>query len=481
MKKEQKLVSASNLQRRVVYLCLLAVGAMECLYATTYFVCIDGFFFVNDYFAENYLIIPCFLFLGAVISNPLPKLAKRCFLLGIGMAAWFMFVELWHGAHDYGLNPLGPFFILYLMAFPFAAAVQENKESTGLFLLGLLYVAAGLLMVCYTVLLYLGKLHPIMRAYVYWDGARLSNVWHPNITAAFLLLGLGFSIAFLLRTKARWLRACFMLAAVSLFICLSLTNSRTSILIGCAMMGGIALFALIADGGWKRWLIGLLAAVAVFAGTYLTSQMIYGIHMDYRIEKFSTQMESDINHTTDAAGQEAEEDSSAEQFVGTLQTDENTGETTLKSNSHQGSLTEDLRTLNGRTIIWKAAFKALADNPEMLFLGTKNVTGVVAEYGSFPAAHAHNSLVQILMNVGLFGFLFAVVYTVAVFYNGLLLLFNRGTELWQKAIVILTFCIFMAGMLEFYLFIPNYGHFLAFPYHLLGGYLVYWKDQICNL
>lgn len=469
MKKEQNLISESKLQRKVVYLCLLAVSVMECLYATTYFVCIDGFFFVNDYFAENYLIIPCFLFLGAVISNPLSKLAKRSFLLGIAMVAWFMFVELWHGAHDYGLNPLGPFFILYLMAFPFAAAVQEKKESTGLVLLGLLYVAAGLLMVCYTGLLYLGKLHPIMRAYIYWDGARLSNIWHPNITAAFMLFCLGFSIAFLLRTKVRWLRACFVLAAVSLFVCLSLTNSRTSILIGCAMMGGISLFALIAEGGWKRWLLSMLAAVVVFAGTYLISRTIYTIHMDYRIEQVYTQMQKDLE-----AGKVPDQEASN----GTLVIDEETGEMSLQSASTQGSLSQDLRTLNGRTTIWKAAFRALADNPEMLFLGTKNVTGVVTSYGSFPAAHAHNSFVQILMNMGLFALLLALVYTVIVLHSGLLLLFSKGTEPWQKAIVILTFCILMASMLESYLFIPGYGHFLAFPYHLLGGYIVHWKDQL---
>ena len=490
--------SGSNV--KLSYLFLLMACGIEFLYATTYFICIDGFFMINEYFANTYLIIPCLLFAGAAVTHPLSVPGKHRLLLGFATACWFMIVQVWHAANDWGYNALGPFFFLFLLAFPFATVTRDGKRNIGLYLLGQVYIAAALMLIGYTLLLYMGYLPEMMRDYIFWGGARLTNIWSPNPTACLLMIGFGFSIAFFCSTAKRWLKGVLLLIAAASFACMTLTNSRTTILTACAMMGGICFFALIhKKGGWKRCLIAGVAAIVITGGLFLFSKGLYQIHTDIRISQITEQLEAekaeaDVQEIPAETGKTAqtpteEIPASAEPqavevvrnedvFVGTLYVDPNTGETTLQSNAGQGSLIDDIWTLNGRTTIWKAAFRALLAEPKILFLGTKNVTNVVASYGSFPAAHAHNSWIQTVMNLGLLGLIFALVYSWIVLRSAFFLLFDSRVELWKKAIVILVLGLLVTGMLEAYLFASDGYHFIAFPFHLCGGYLAHWRDQL---
>lgn len=50
-------------------------------------------------------------------------------------------------------------------------------------------------------------------------------------------------------------------------------------------------------------------------------------------------------------------------------------------NTLLNTLRNDMRTLNGHTIIWTSAFDALRDNPSLLLWGTEYVDAVISVYG----------------------------------------------------------------------------------------------------
>jgi len=61
------------------------------------------------------------------------------------------------------------------------------------------------------------------------------------------------------------------------------------------------------------------------------------------------------------------------------------------SGSGQGELSNDMRTLNGRIYIWKAAFEALRDNRNTLLWGTEYGAAEISYRSPFPVENAHNA------------------------------------------------------------------------------------------
>lgn len=440
------------------FYCLLAALGIEFL-----LMALGGY---GLYVLDNYALMPCMLFLGTVLTRKLSPDALWKLGLGLLVAVWFCFVQAIHFAQDLIVRNAGLPFSVYLLAFPFAAIAQDYKQY-GLKLAGLIYLAAALSLAFFTGLLFVDALPGFLVPHVYWDGARLQAMWHPNICASIMMIGIAFALGFSTLVQKGWCKALFVAIAALLFCVMALTNSRTSILMAACLIAGFVFFAIIRKGGWIRFIIGLAIALILIPSLFAGAKKLFDANQARLVAIAVAQI------------QEAEASEGTETAVPIQQESTPTiiegadGNAALESNAGQYSLAHDMKTLNGRTIIWSAAFQAIRDYPSILLWGVDYCGEILCQYiDILSTVHAHNSWIEILMCLGLPGLLAALFFTaMAIWYIAVILL-KKHTGLWQKTLALLMICLLGAGFLEPYLFLSDrYYHYADFLFFLLLGYL----------
>lgn len=455
----------------VPMLLLLAVGVIEFL-----FICLESLFSgVGYYLAETYLIVPCLLFLGYVLQEKQSTFARRRLLLAVAAASWFVIVQCIHKIQGMENHPMATVFFVYLMAFPFAA-LTDDRENQGFWWIGGMFVTASLVLVFYTLLLMMNLVPAGLEKYIFWDGARLHAMWHPNINACYFMIGIGFSAAFCARADKSWKKGLLLIFIVVQFLAMALTNCRTVLLVTGALLGGIVFFRIF-RGNWKQFLLGLAAAAVLLVSSFKLSGMLFQWNNDRLLASVSiaqqeTLTEETLSEETLAEEAHAEEISNETGAV----VEESTG--VLMGDNWQGTLAHDMRTLNGRTHIWKGALMAIRDSKALALWGTEYSGTVISVYSPIPVVHGHNSWVEALMRMGLPGLALSLVFTAISIWSAAKLALNRNTELWKKIIAITAMCILIAGFLEPYLFITNvYYHVTDFIFFFLTGYLDLWANR----
>lgn len=469
-------------EKNMQLLFLLAAGILEYLFITME----SLFSYIGYYLTEDYIIVPCLLFVGVALTRNLTRSAKRDLCLSSAMVIWFVIVQIQHKISWMEPHPMGTVFFVYLMAFPFASVTEDGSKHAGLKMIGRIFVAASLVLVLYTVLLLLDCVPSVLAPYVYWDGARLHALWHPNIDACIFMIGIGLCMAFAFQAPTRGKKLLLVAAAVAQFMAMALTNCRTSLLMTSAFVGGVAFFA-INKGGWKRFAAGLAVALVVMGSLFAISGTLYDLHTEHQIAKLIAQREEKVQEASKETSAPVQETTAAtektavstEETTQKLKENKQTGEITISGENGQGTLSNDLRTLNGRTGIWKSALTAIRDNKSLLLWGTEYVGITISSYNRFDVVHAHNSWMEVLMRLGLFGLLGALVFTWIAVSSAAVLLWRRDVEMWKKIIAMLVLCIMVAGFLEPYLFITNvYYHFIDFMFLFCTGYLAQWREQL---
>lgn len=460
---------------RPEYYYLLAAGIIQFLFITCSAV-------VYRYI-DNYALIPCMLFLGAAFTRKVPLSHQRNLWLGLVMVVWFMVIQA-HNAADWVDVPAVGFFLTpYLMCYPFAQLTQDGEEQKGLKMIAKVYLAAALVMVLYAILMLLDWMPAFTSSEAYWDGARLRAMWHPNICASVLMIGIAFSLGFGFQARKRSHKILLFVIAAVLFVTCALTNSRTSILMTCVLIGGI-LFCRIWDGGWKRFLVGAAAALVVLVGLFVAATNIYEFHSEMLVARYAAQVAA-IQESEAAAevegSSEAADPAQTEAAVSVedlpVRVNEETGEVTLKGINGQGSLANDFWTFNGRTAIWKAAYYAIMTERSVRLWGTPDTGALITPYNSFMVGHSHNSWVEVLLALGVPGLLMALVFTAIAGWNSLAILFGQQ-DMWKKCVAVLVICLMAAALMEPYLF---YGHrfypFFDFLFFLCIGYMTQWRKK----
>ena len=447
-----------SLRKNVPLLLLLAVGILEFLFITLE----SRFSGIGYYLAENYVIVPCLLFLGYVLREAPAPFARRRLLLSLAAIVWFVIIQIKHSLSGMGNHPMNTVFLVYLMAFPFAS-VTDDRDGTGLRWIGGLFLGAALVLVGYSAVLLLDLVPSGLQDVLFWDGARLHVLWHPNITACYLMVGMGFCAAFCVQAKKAWVKGLLLVALVLQFLTMSLTNCRTMLLMTGALLGGIAFFRIF-RGSWKQLLLGLLAAALLLAGSFKLSGMIFRWNNDRLVAAHSVSQEQIPAETPEAVPAE------------TVPVVDQTG--VITGDNPQGTLEQDMRTLNGRTIIWRSALNAVRDNCSLALWGTEYSGTVISVYNPWEVVHGHNSWIEALLRMGVPGLLMALVFTAVSVWSAAGLVFGKRTELWQKIIAMTTMCILVAGFLEPYLFITNvYYHIPDFLFFFCTGYLDCWHHH----
>lgn len=472
-KKFAVLGNVSNTSLQFYY--LLAAGGIEFL------------FMVGSenahYYLDTYSIIPCMLFLGTVFTQKMTKPAKHQLWLCLLVAAWFVIAQTQHTTVSLESRPAGLFFSAYLMAFPFAALTQDGVQQKGLKMIAKVYLAASMMLVAYMLLLMLDCLPRSLGTFVFWDGARLNVMWHPNVCASIFMIGIALCLGFLFQTKRRWVKCLLLAAFVLQFIASSLTNSRTAILATCGLIGGIVFFY-IYKGGWKRFCGGLIAALVVIIVLFFTASSLYQLHNDILIAKYTAIVNAAKEQPTEAEAEETElpaeektQSAAAKVEDLPIRVNKTTGEVKLQGSSNQGTITGDLWTLNGRTTTWRSALEVLMDNPSIAVWGTDEPGDAISDYNPFRVAHAHNSWVEVLLGLGIPGLLAALIFTWIAVRNAFSILWKKN-DMWKKSIAILVLCLLAVGFMEPYLFYGDlHNPFFDFIFFLCIGYMTQWREQ----
>lgn len=446
---ENGTVPAESRIRRVQFICLLAVVLME----LAFFALEDRAGGVAYLMVERYLTLPAMAFLGASFCRELPRRSQWYLYAGLAMAALFFLNQILHQVLEAEAKEIGTFVCAYCLCFPFAAATGDAQRQRGLKWMARLFLAAGILLTGYTGLLLADALPECLKAYVKWDGGRLYAMGHPNICATLLMISMALSAGFALKSRRLWVKGLLEVLLALQFATLSLTNGRTTIILTCLLMGGIT-FCALRGHGWKRFAVALLAAVVVMAGLFGASRAIYGWNQTRLMQQASAE----------SAQEEAPTGESGTPDV-------------LVSEQYQGTLANDLKTLNGRTEIWRTALLGLEDNPRVKFIGTEYVDMILTRYAPLTVYHTHNSWLEALYRMGLPGLAAALVITALTLWSAAVVLW-RNMDLWKSCIALLALCLLGCAMLEPYLFVVDVSyHYLDFLFLMCLGYLCLWRGE----
>ena len=465
--------------KNVPMLLLLAVGIIEFLFITLE----NQFSGIGYYLAETYVIVPCLLLLGYMLREKRNPFAQKRLLLAGAAVGWFVIVQCIHKLSGMENHPMATVFFVYLMAFPFAALADDRKNA-GLWCIGGMFIAAALVLVGYSAMLLLDLVPGGMEAYLYWDGARLHALWHPNVAAGYFMIGIGFSLAFCFLTRKKLVKVLLGGGIVLQLMAMALTNCRTTLLLTGAMLGGTVFFLMCKGGGWRRMVLGLLAAAVILVGCFKLSGMLFQWNNDRLIADLTAvQAEPSSASAVPVPEAETAEVISEEQEGSTEETAakevvliEDTG--ILQGDNEQRSLSKDMRTLNGRTLIWKAALKAIRNDKKLALWGTEYSGTVISVYNPFPVVHAHNSWMETLMRMGLPGLMMSLVFTALSVWSAAKLILSPETLIWKKIIAMLAMCVMASGFLEPYLFLTNvYYHVTDVIFFFLTGYLDFWSNR----
>ena len=436
--------------RRIQFLCLLAV----LLIALVFFLLEDRASGLAYLLAERWMALPAMAFLGASLCREGDH--RWQLYAGLAMIALFFLIQVLHLVLESEAKQIGTFVCAYGLCFPFAAATRDEKAQVGLKWMAGLFLTVGAVLTVYTMLLLLNAVPEYLKNYVYWDGSRLFAMGHPNICATLLMISMVFCAGFALQSGKLWVKIGLAILMLAQFFALSLTNGRTTIIMTCLLLGGIV-FCVIRGRGWKRAIVAILAAVVVMAAAFGLSRAVYGWNQGRLL-----QLQAPAVSSAEAAAPQTETTSDTPALV---------------SDEYQGTLSGDLKTLNGRTHIWKTALEALGENPRVKFIGTEYVEMILSRNEPLPLYHTHNSWLEALYRMGLPGLAAALVITVLTVWSALVTLW-RNTDLWKSCVALLSLCLLGCAMLEPYLFVADVSYFyLDFLFLMCLGYLCLWRKE----
>ena len=378
------------------------------------------------------------VFLALSFRRPLSGTAKWHLIYGIALICWVLVTKFYHSLIGEPKEYIGFLLSRYLVLLPYAALCRDETKCDGLKGAGVLTLAVCGWMCFWSVLLMLDLVPLGMQQYVNWSGARMNTLWNPIIFAVILFMGVALCVAGCFLVKKNWQRGLLLLFALVQLLFISLTHSRTVVLMLCAFTVGTLFFTLGQGSVKKRLLwggLGILAAILLFFG----SEALYNANNQRMIQEMkSTGVEFRLNDQgviTDGV-------------------------------TNQGSLKEDAGSLNGRTRTWKRIIKAFQKSRDLRLFGTSQFRKNIDE----DISHAHNSWLDMLVALGIPGLLLSLVLTAEILV-ALARIFLFCTNKAKLVIALWVLCMLPIGFMEPFLFHTNH---LGDLFILTSGYLWGW-------
>ena len=215
----------------------------------------------------------------------------RDVILGVVMVLWFLVVEMNRRINYIPLQSMTILFAVYLIALPFASITQDQDRQIGIRLVSGFYIAGSLLFMALALILLLGgTFSGLLEGKVYWDGARLLVISHPNITSRIFMIALALCMGFFGDAKKIWVKVLFLVAADLLFAGTALTNTRAVIIVVCVILAGNVFF-LINNNMRKRFLLSAIGAIISAVVLITTSNALFQWNTDRLINLSNMQAE----------------------------------------------------------------------------------------------------------------------------------------------------------------------------------------------
>ena len=462
--KQQKDPVSSIFMMQLV--CLLIMGVVEFLNMTSGFLLPMNLHLITN---GGIVLSICGLWAITLWKNP-RVLLQRDVLLGIIMVLWFLALELNRRINYIPMQSLTIFAVVYLVALPFAAMTQDQNRRTGIQVISAIYIAAALSMLALGLVLMMGgKLPGALADQVYWDGARLLILHHPNIVSRIFMIGIALCLGFLGQTKRMWLKVLLLSTTALLFAANALTNCRAVIVVTCVVVAGNVFFLIYNHTG-KRFLLSTVATIAAAILLVMSTTALYQWNSERLMKEAGMLAAPEQMLTVEEA-----ENSDHEIILPEATPLSETPEAKLESNanSYQESFLSDLPTLNGRTYLWDSFIKKIWQEPAILLRGVVDTRLV---WGNL---HTHNAWLEALIMLGLPGFILVLFFSWNATWASLRLLWSEGVGMFQKNIALLALATMVAAMLEPCLFITyTEWSFSDFFFFLCLGYLMLWNRQI---
>lgn len=478
---------SDSLLMRVQYLCLFAAGALE-------FLALAVAHDVTNVLLQRLLLVLVVLFW--IASAILLRRSHRRLpvMLPLIMVLWFLVIQSIPHTDQLHLRHFGFFFGVYLLAFPYAVVTGDADRQTGLKTIAKYLIAAALVLVFQTVLLLADLVPAFLESEfkLYWQGARIHPMMHPNYAARVFLIGIAFCLGFFFQISGKPRKALLLVAIALQFFALSLTNSRTVIPFACLLVGGTVFFVIF-KGTPRQFLLGFITALAVTAALLLAYLGLFQWNSDrlaaaqcqsQAAEGIRAGASSDITDpisvpvvTLSAAPVRGSVSTlAAAPAVAPSPAPVIVSVNALQSEGGQHTLAQDMHNLNGRTTIWRAALQGLKEDPMILIRGADSIDALIGHTGGL---HLHNAWLQTLFQLGLPALAISLIFTVQAVWTSLYLLFHGKADLRKKIIAMLLLCLLVSAVSEPSLFCTGgKWHFADFVFFLCLGYAVQWRKQL---
>lgn len=383
-------------------------------------------------------VVAALIFLALAVRKPMSKTAKWHLGFGIALVGWVIVCKYFHGLFGEPREYIGVMVQRFLVLLPFGALMQDEEECKGLKGAGVLTLGVCAYLCFWSLLLFLNRVPSWMQKQVNWSGARMNTLWNPIIFAVILFMGIVLCVAFCFRVKKKWQRVALLLFAAVQFVFISMTHSRTVILMICAFGAGTLFFAF-GQGSIKKYMLFGLAGVLLAAGLFGASEVVYKANNQHLIRQLEASgVEFRINdqgYITDGV-------------------------------TNQGSLKEDMGSFNGRTETWRIVLDAVKNNRELRLFGTSQFRKNIRQ----DMSHSHNSWLEILVYLGIPGLLFSIVLTIEILI-ALARVFLFGRDKFHLVLALFVLCMLPIGVMEPFLFCTAH---LGDLFILVCGYLWAW-------
>ncbi len=468
---------------KIQLICLLILAVLELLIVTLG----DCFLLNAGRFLPLGFMASCGFFLLCELLRMYQSRRIRFPVLPCLMVIWYLINSIFRSITQMETYSSTCFIAVYLLAFPFASVTRDSERQAGLKLTAIIFIVAGLILSFDSVLLLANRVPEFIRSELFWDGTRLNVIMHANISARVFMIGISFCLGFLTLTRKKWLKALLAAVSLAMFMAMALTNSRTAIAITGLMFAGTVFFFIYKDN-WKQFLAGAAAALVVMGLLLLGANALY----DWNSQRLggSSQIQQEQSFDADVnLSQSSEENASVQanplvfiKYDKTPSTShlsaDSKGDAAQQihpAGSPQGSFFDDLLTLNSRSMIWGNIMKGFQNEPLALLWGARSSQSFVGQ----GIAHAHNALLEILVKLGLPGFIISLLFTAQALWSAAYLLLSRKADLWKKIIAMLVLCLLASAMMEPFLFMTStYHNFSDFIFLLCLGYLILWRKAL---
>ena len=267
----------------------------------------------------------------------------------------------------------------------------------------------------------------------YWDGRLLISFLYPTTSGSAMSISLVVVVCALLAMPGKLERVYYFLSLIVIMITLGLTDARTSYISAAAGSG--------------------VAAGCVILNALFHFRQKDSVHMGMKVATFRTL--SVICMTIVSICFLFLFNSITPAFIrvrdrgGILVTVAKAEEASQKQNIvNRGFGGQD--SLSGRDVLWQNVIGYLVENPRTLLFGDSiynPMSGPNVRNGG-EMGHCHNMVLQIVLESGIIGLLFIVLFTVYVAYYAVRLMFGVHVPLWKRMIPAIPVSVLVGDLAE---------------------------------